>query len=136
MYGLTHRLPPIADAELDLEAGSVLVIDRDPLTLRLVRQAVSGSHHVVVARDAEEAMSLMEEACPDAVVLDSGLDDAEVALITVGMAACETMDAIPTVMIDLDQPINAEAIRARIDAALRVTRRVYLGGGLRHRAGI
>jgi hypothetical protein len=78
-------------------------------------------------------VSLLDEAHPDVIVLDSGLDEAEVALVTVGLAACDSMDAIPTVMIDLDQPINADGIRARIDAARKVTRRVYLGGGLRHR---
>jgi CheY-like chemotaxis protein len=137
MYGLTHRLPSIADAEPaahPLRAlGSVLVIDRDPLTLQLVRQAVSADHHVVTARDAAEATSLLDETHPDVIVLDSSLDEAEVALVTVSLAACDSMDAIPTVMIDLDQPINANSIRARIDAARKVTRRVYLGGGLRHR---
>ena len=145
MYGLTHRLPSIVCADTGAEhdapagvhplraLGSVLVIDRDPLTLQLVRQAVSADHHVVTARDAAEAMSLVDELHPDVIVLDSGLDEAEVALVTVGLAACDWMDAIPTVMIDLDQPINADGIRARIDAARKVTRRVYLGGGLRHR---
>jgi hypothetical protein len=59
MYGLTHRLPSITDAEPaahPLRAlGSVLVIDRDPLTLNLVRQAVSADHHVLTAHDASEA---------------------------------------------------------------------------------
>jgi hypothetical protein len=85
MYGLTHRLPIIADAGHAAPAaarplralGSVMVIDRDRLTLQLVHQAVS--------------------------------------------------------RLDRDQPNNAESIRARIDAARKVTRRVYLGGGLRHR---
>jgi DNA-binding response OmpR family regulator len=143
MYGLTHRLPSIADTGAGHGApagvqplralGSVMVIDRDPLTLHLVRQAVSADHHVVIARDASEAMSLLDEIHPDVIVLDSSLDDTEVALVTVGLAACDSMDAIPTVMIDLDQPINADSIRARIEAARKVTRRVYLGGGLRHR---
>jgi PleD family two-component response regulator len=141
MYGLTHRLPNISDTEPVAPAaahppralGSVLVIDRDPLTLQLVRQAVCADHHVVIARDAAEAMSLMDLTQPDVIVLDSGLDEAEVALVTVGPAATDSMDAIPTVMIDLDEPINAQGIRARIDAARKVTRRVYLGGGLRHR---
>ena len=36
-------------------------------------------------------------------------------------------------MVDPEQPTNTMTLRRRIDDAIRVSRRVYLGGGLLHR---
>ena len=146
MYGLTHRiandtLPQGDVVEPSLLAritplgarATVLVIDRDPLTLAMVRRAVADHYHVVVARDAEEALGLVNDMKPAALVFDVGLDDAEVAMVTVALAACDVLDATPAVMVDPDEPMNTITLRRRIDDAIRVSRRVYLGGGLRHR---
>jgi PleD family two-component response regulator len=146
MYGLTHRiandtLPQGDVVEPSLLAritplgarATVLVIDRDPLTLAMVRRAVADHYHVVVARDAEEALGLVNDMKPDALVFDVGLEDAEVAMVTVALAACDVLDATPAVMVDPDEPMNTITLRRRIDDAIRVSRRVYLGGGLRHR---
>jgi len=146
MYGLTHRIANGALPQGDVVEPSllaritplgaratVLVIDRDPLTLAMVRRAVADHYHVVVARDAEEALGLVNDMKPDALVFDVGLDDAEVAMVTVALAACDVLDATPAVMVDPDEPMNTITLRRRIDDAIRVSRRVYLGGGLRHR---
>jgi DNA-binding response OmpR family regulator len=110
-----------------------MVIDRDPFTLQLVRLSVGDDFHVVVARDADEAMMLMHTTRPDVLVFDTGLEETEIAMVTVALAACEDMDATPTIMLDPDEAMNADSMRARIDAAVNVSRRVYLGGGLRNR---
>jgi PleD family two-component response regulator len=146
MYGLTHRIANDTPAEGDVVEPSplarisplgaratVLVIDRDPLTLTMVRRAVADHYHVAVARDAEEALELVSDMKPDALVFDVGLDDADVAMVTVALAACDVLDATPAVMVDPDEPMNTVTLRRRIDDAIRVSRRVYLGGGLRHR---
>ena len=146
MYGLTHRIATDTPAQGDVVEPSllaritplgaratVLVIDRDPLTLAMVRRSVADHYHVVVARDAEEALGLVNDMKPDALVFDAGLDDAEVAMVTVALAACDRLDATPAVMVDPDEPMNTITLRRRIDDAIRVSRRVYLGGGLRHR---
>ena len=146
MYGLTHRIANDTPAEGDVVEPSplarisplgaratVLVIDRDPLTLTMVRRAVADHYHVAVARDAEEALELVNDMKPDALVFDVGLDDADVAMVTVALAACDVLDATPAVMVDPNEPMNTITLRRRIDDAIRVSRRVYLGGGLRHR---
>ena len=146
MYGLTHRISQTAPAPSDTAengalapviplraAGNVLVIDRDPFTLSLVRLAVRSDYHVMVARDADDALALIRTTRPDVVVFDVGLDQSEIAMVTVALAACDDLDSTPTIMLDHDQPVNADSMRARIDAAVKVTRRVYLGGGLRGR---
>ena len=146
MYGLTHRIESDAAPEGDVVEPSplarisslgapatVMVIDRDPLTLAMVRRAVSNHYHVVVARDAEEALGLVKDMKPDVLVFDVGLDEAEVAILTVALAACDVLDATPAVMVDPDEPMNTVTLRRRIDDAIRVSRRVYLGGGLRQR---
>jgi PleD family two-component response regulator len=146
MYGLTHRIANDTPADGDVVEPSpltritplgaratVLVIDRDPLTLTMVRRAVADHYHVAVARDAEEALELVGDMKPDALVFDTGLNDADVAMVTVALAACDVLDATPAVMVDPDEPMNTITLRRRIDDAIRVSRRVYLGGGLRHR---
>ena len=145
MYGLTHRIEndapqgdvvepsPLARISSLGAPATVMVIDRDPLTLAMVRRAVSDHYQVVVARDAEEALSLVNDMKPDVLVFDVGLDEAEVAIVTVALAACDVLDATPAVMVDPDEPMNTITLRRRIDDAIRVSRRVYLGGGLRHR---
>jgi DNA-binding NarL/FixJ family response regulator len=148
MYGLTHRLSinsttpeivesgPLAPVIALRAGGTVMVIDRDPFTLQLVRLSVGEDFHVVVARDADEAMMLMHSTRPDVGVFDTGLEETEIAMVTVALAACEDMDATPTIMLNPDEAMNADSMRARIDAALSVSRRVYLGGGLRNRVAV
>jgi DNA-binding response OmpR family regulator len=99
----------------------------------MVRRAVADHYHVAVARDAEEALELVSDMKPDALVYDVGLDDADVAMVTVALAACDVFDATPAVMVDPNEPMNTITLRRRIDDAIRVSRRVYHGGGLRHR---
>ena len=134
MYGLNHRFTTdLANVTPIGARATVLVIDRDPLTLSLVEQAVAGHYDVVVAVDASEALSLVDEHRPDVVLVDLTLGNAEIAMITVTLAACDELDSTPVIMIDPEQPMNAMGLRKRIDDAIRVARRVYLGGGLRNR---
>lgn len=108
MYGLTHRIANDTPADRDVVEPSpldrisslgaratVMVIDRDPLTLAMVRRAVADHYHVVVARDPEEALGLVNDMKPDVLIFDIGLDEAEVAILTVALAACDVLDATP-----------------------------------------
>ena len=146
MYGLTHRFareaPAAGDAAEPSALGrisslgaraTVMVVDRDPVTLTMVRRAVADHYHVVVARDVEEALQLVNTIHPEVLVFDAGLDERDVALLTVALAACDELDSVPAVMVQPDEPMNAVTLRRRIDEAVRVSRRVYLGGGLRQR---
>ena len=52
MYGLNHRFTTdLANVTPIGARATVLVIDRDPLTLSLVEQAVAGHYEIVVAID-------------------------------------------------------------------------------------
>ena len=46
---------------------------------------------------------------PDVLVFDMGLDKAEVAMVTVALAACDELDSTPVVMVDPDEPMNTSA---------------------------
>lgn len=136
MYGLTHRFATtttLADVTPIGASVTVMVIDRDRLTLTLVREAIAGHYNVVPASDSGEALALINAQRPDVVLLDMSLEKTEVAMVTVALAACDELDSTPVIMIDPEQRLNAVGLRQRIDEAIRVTRRVYLGGGLRHR---
>ncbi len=124
MYGLTHRFATttwLAD------------VTRSGLTLTLVREAIAGHYNVVSASDSSEALALIDAHRPDVVLLDMSLEKSDIAMVTMALAACDELDSTPVIMIDPEQPMNAVGLRRRIDEAIRVTRRVYLGGGLRHR---
>ncbi len=135
MYGLAHRFQNDALANVSSIGASatVLVVDRDPATLVLAERAIAGHYEIIVAADAREALALIDERRPDVVMLDMTLSSSEVATVTVALAACDELDATPVILLDPDQPMNAVTLRKRIDEAVRVTRRVYLGGGLRNR---
>ncbi|HEY2788558.1 MAG TPA: response regulator [Gaiellales bacterium] len=135
MYGLTHRFATdsLADVTPIGASATVLVIDRDPLTLDLARRAIADHYRIIVAENGTDALSMIDEHHPDVVMIDMTLKTAEIAMVTVALAACDELDSTPVLMVDPDQPTNAVSLRRRIDEAIRVTRRVYLGGGLRHR---
>jgi CheY-like chemotaxis protein len=135
MYGLSHRFATdsLANVTPIGASATVLVIDRDPLTLDLARRAISGHYRIVEATGGNEALALIDEHRPDVVMIDMTLDNAEIAMVTVSLAACDELGSTPVIMVDPEQPTNVVGLRRRIDEAIRVTRRVYLGGGLRHR---
>ena len=135
MYGLTHRFATtttLADVTPIGASVTVMAIDRDRLTLTLVREAIAGHYDVVSASDSSEALALIDAHRPDVVLLDMSLEKSDIAMVTMALA-CDELDSTPVIMIDPEQPMNAVGLRRRIDEAIRVTRRVYLGGGLRHR---
>ena len=135
MYGLNHRFTdhPLANVTPMGAGATVLVIDRDPIALTLVREAVADHYRVVIAADSGEALALINEHAPAVVLVDMTLGKAEVAMVTMALAACDELDSTPVIMLDPEQPTNAIGLRKRIDEAVRVSRRIYLGGGLRNR---
>ena len=135
MYGLTHRFATdsLADVTPIGASATVLVIDRDPLTLDLARRAIADHYRIIVAENGTDALAMIDEHHPDIVMIDMTLENAEIAMVTVALAACDELDSTPVIMVDPEQPTNAVSLRRRIDEAIRVTRRVYMGGGLLHR---
>src|SRR6478752_3813401 len=91
MYGLADRIArsaihqnhPTPVVEL-APRGSIMVVDRDPAMLAMVRSALEGSCHIVVARDAGEALSQIEWARPEALLADAGLGADELDLLAAG----------------------------------------------------
>ena len=135
MYGLTHRFATdsLADVTSIGASATVLVIDRDPLTLDLARRAIADHYRIIVAENGTDALAMIDEHHPDIVMIDMTFANAEIAMVTVALAACDELDSTPVIMVDPEQPTNAMSLRRRIDEAIRVTRRVYMGGGLLHR---
>ena len=73
MYGLADRIArsaihqnhPTPVVEL-APRGTIMVVDRDPAMLAMVRSSLEGSCHIVVARDAGEALSQTRLVTPRA----------------------------------------------------------------------
>jgi putative two-component system response regulator len=143
MYGLTDRITRTDTAASTPGSGlapvitlspraSVLVVDHDPSTLQLIRTCLDDSCHIAVARDGGEALEQVHSVRPAVVLLDTSIDEREIQLIAEGLADAG-LEAIPLLMIDPTEPLNGEALRERVQAAVHVTRRVWFGGGLRSR---
>jgi CheY-like chemotaxis protein len=134
MYGLNHRLGgQTQKLPVPSPRGTVLVVDSDPVTVELARRAVAGSYELLVAADAAEAMPLLRAHVADAVVIDVAQPGDCVDRVAGAIATDDHPDAAPLVLLDHSEAVNAADIRGRVDQAMRVGRRGYLGGGLRQR---
>jgi len=142
MYGLADRITRSDTAAGTGEEGllvplfphaGVMVLEQQGSSiLELVRACVGTSCATVSAADAATALAQLPTAQPGVVVIDQSLDPAEAELLAGGLADAG-LDAIPLITIDPSQPISASDLRARVLAALHVSRRVWFGGGLRSR---
>ena len=139
MYGLADRIARSAihrnqaTSVVDLPPrGTIMVVDRDPAMLAMVRSALEGSCHIVVARDAGEALGQIEWARPGAVLADAGLGAEQLDLLARGLATLGC-DHLPVVTIDPAQPVGPSDLRRIAARALGVTSRVWMTGGLRDR---
>jgi CheY-like chemotaxis protein len=140
MYGLADRItrsdtatdPGIDGAVVQLfPRAGVLVVERDPSTSALVERHLAGCD-IAVARDASTALARLGEVRPAVILLDLGIPEAELEALADGLAKAG-LDAIPLIMLDPAEPVNGDALIARVRAAFHVTRRVWFGGGLRSR---
>ena len=140
MYGLTQRLvtPLLARHDPDRGAGdraraSTATRSRSTCVRAARSPTTTGSSSPPTA---DEALALIDEHRPDVVMLDMSLGqrrDRHGDRRRSPPATSSTRRR--SIMIDPEQPVNAMGLRQRIDDAIRVARRVYLGGGLRNRAG-
>ncbi|MGZ4482057.1 MAG: hypothetical protein ACXVY5_07605 [Gaiellales bacterium] len=145
MYGLTDRIAGngptapdtiardgFAPAVPHAPSATVMVVDRDPDMLHLVRRCLDDVAQIVVAGGAADVLEQLPWTRPDVILLDMSLEGDQIAAIVEGLAA-DRMEAIPVVMIDPTEALNGDDLRSRVRAAMRVSGRVYMGGGLRVR---
>jgi diguanylate cyclase (GGDEF)-like protein len=67
-------LPPILQSqdshETELRLSTILVVDDDPMCAKLLTALFETDHHVHVATNGAEALTLVEEVTPDIILLD------------------------------------------------------------------
>jgi hypothetical protein len=124
-----HHATPVVDLP---PRGPIMVGDRDPAMLAMVRTALEGVCSIVVARDAGEALGQVEWARPEAVLADAGLGADQLDLLARGFATLGC-DHLPIVTVDPSQPLGPSDLRRIAARALGVTSRVWMAGGLRER---
>ena len=138
MYGLADRItttdpaPGPAGRVIALfPRASVLVIEHGPSTSLLIRP-LAAHCDIAVAGGLGEALAPLHCVRPAVILIDLGIHPEDVESLADGLAAAG-LDAIPLITVDPSEPLNADALMARVRAAFHVTRRVWLGGGLRSR---
>jgi CheY-like chemotaxis protein len=139
MYGLADRITTTTDAAsgpggrvIDLfPRASVLVIEHGPSTSPLIHP-LAPHCDIAVTGGVDEALALLHSVRPALILIDLGIPAEDVESLADGLAAAG-LDAIPLITVDPSEPLNADALTARVRAAFHVTRRVWFGGGLRSR---
>jgi diguanylate cyclase (GGDEF)-like protein len=67
-------LPPIVPSQAsqatELRLGTILVVDDDPMCAKLLTALFETDHHVHVAANGAEALTLVEDVMPDIILLD------------------------------------------------------------------
>jgi DNA-binding response OmpR family regulator len=78
----------------------ILVCDDDPLLVDLLDyRLTSRGYDVIVARDGGEAMARLQEATPDAIVLDAMMPVADGYEVLRRIREDEALAAIPVIML-------------------------------------
>ena len=89
----THRSDP----------STILVVEDDPVTRELYRVALTAGGNVVIAvRDGVDALRVMEQRQPAAVVLDLSLPGLSGADVAQEMSAQPPLSAVPIIIVTGD----------------------------------
>ncbi len=134
--------PPIPAAMAQPKAGTVLVVDDAPDTLRMLCDALAGEGYtVLVARDGPQALARLDVVTPDAILLDgvmpgwSGFETCQrIKAHPVGQAIpvifmtglSDTTDVVTGFEVGgvdyVVMPIRIEEVLARLNAHVRNAR--------------
>ena len=134
---------PSAPAEATPHAGTVLVVDDAPDTLRMLCDALAGEGYtVLVARDGPQALARLDVVTPDAILLDgvmpgwSGFETCQrIKAHSVGQAIpvifmtglSDTSDVVAGFEVGgvdyVVKPIRIEEVLARLNTHVRNARR-------------
>jgi two-component system, cell cycle response regulator DivK len=106
--------------------GVVLIAEDDPATARmLVEWMAQAGHDVVCASSAAEAMSVASRRDPDVAIVDFRPARLDAASLARQLRRHPALRRMPVVLISPDarrgrpHSFSAEALRARVDAAMR-----------------
>ncbi len=134
--------PPVQEAMAPARAGTVLVVDDAPDTLRMLCDALAGEGYtVLVARDGPQALARLDVVTPDAILLDgvmpgwSGFETCQrIKAHPVGQAIpvifmtglSDTTDVVTGFEVGgvdyVVKPIRIEEVLARLNAHVRNAR--------------
>jgi CheY-like chemotaxis protein/nitrogen-specific signal transduction histidine kinase/HPt (histidine-containing phosphotransfer) domain-containing protein len=145
---MTDTAPPpspghgsAADAQRSLRRSCVLVVDDQPINIRMLYQALSDEHRVLQATSGERALHICREENPDLVLLDvvmPGIDGLEVCR---RLKADPQTRAIPVIFVTahhdpadetrgldagavdfIAKPISPAVVRSRVRTHLALAR--------------
>lgn len=97
----------------------ILVVEDNPLNLKLVRDVLQiAGHHVVEARSGEEALRIAQDAAPDLVLMDLQLP---------GIDGTETLRKLRAGVLEGDTPVVAVTAFAMAEDRERVAQAGFDG---------
>ncbi len=117
---------------LGVGSGTVLIVDDEPDALQLFGRMLANSerdYRVLLARDGQEAVSIMEEHCPDIILLDLVMPNMDGFEFLAHKAENGLWRDIPVVVASAQdpagQPILSQALAVTLDGGLS-TRQLLL----------
>jgi signal transduction histidine kinase/CheY-like chemotaxis protein len=127
-----HLVKPISREDLldvldrlGVEAGTVLIVDDEPDALQLFGRMLAAPdrrYRVLLARNGEEALNVLEEHRPDVVLLDLVMPRMDGFELLERRAELAALDDVPIVIISARDPVGQPIV----SRALAVTQ----GGGI------
>jgi len=110
---------------LQIRSGTVLIIDDEPDALQLFGRMLAssgGNYRVILARDGQEAMHILQERRPDVILLDLIMPNMDGFQLLEQRSQDPRLRDIPTIVVSAQDPAGQPIV----SSGLAVTR----GGGL------
>jgi CheY-like chemotaxis protein len=110
---------------LQVRGGTALIVDDEPDALQLFGRMLASlehEYHVLLARDGQEAMGILEQCRPDVILLDLVMPNMDGFQLLERKNVDPSLRDIPTVVVSARDPMGQPIV----SSALAVTR----GGGL------
>jgi len=101
--------------ELDLQGAQVLIVDDNPVNLKVLRQVLEeAGYNILVATNGVNALKLAAQGRPEAILLDVRMPEMDGYEVCRRLKAEEATNAIPVLFITADD--QTEALVAGFDA--------------------
>lgn len=111
--------------QLNVKEGTILIIDDEPDALQLFRRMITSlerDYQILLARDGQEALTILQESCPQVILLDLVMPNMDGFQLLELRRQQPRLREIPVVIISARDPAGQPIVSNMVAATL--------GGGL------
>jgi len=97
---------------------TILVIEDDPSTAELIKEALDGAYRLLLAREGGEALRLIHERPPSAITLDLALPGLDGRSFLMGLRSNEATKRTPVIVVSANHEILSNFERRSVARVL------------------